>query len=179
MWVARSHSYDFFIHYTSPVLTGAQGGMEKRGPTMGPALALKLALRAVVSAISPGVKCFTDVTRCSVPMHKSQLFRGKAQPMPARSVAQVSVFLWRGDGYNADRSSITVERQPKDPSRPQRSPSQNHEDPSADDRAAAKPSVGAVTRLDGRGVGAFLEPPFHIDDRATRPSSRGGHGSKK
>src|SRR5437773_2873182 len=25
MWVATSHSYDFFIHYTSPVLTGAQG----------------------------------------------------------------------------------------------------------------------------------------------------------
>ena len=25
MWVAASHSYDFFIHYTSPVLTGAQG----------------------------------------------------------------------------------------------------------------------------------------------------------
>jgi hypothetical protein len=24
MWVATSHSYDFFIHYTSPVLTGAQ-----------------------------------------------------------------------------------------------------------------------------------------------------------
>src|SRR5467141_4111661 len=28
MWVATSHSYDFCIHYTSPVLTGAQG--EKR-----------------------------------------------------------------------------------------------------------------------------------------------------
>src|SRR6266404_4496831 len=25
MWVATSHSYDFCIHYTSPVLTGAQG----------------------------------------------------------------------------------------------------------------------------------------------------------
>src|SRR6266566_3632201 len=25
MWVASSHSYDSFIHYTSPVLTGAQG----------------------------------------------------------------------------------------------------------------------------------------------------------
>src|SRR6267143_7281437 len=25
MWVAVPHSYDFFIHYTSPVLTGAQG----------------------------------------------------------------------------------------------------------------------------------------------------------
>src|SRR5882762_5243861 len=25
MWVATSHSYDFFIHYTSPVLTGAPG----------------------------------------------------------------------------------------------------------------------------------------------------------
>src|SRR5882757_278370 len=25
MWVASSHSYDCFIHYTSPVLTGAQG----------------------------------------------------------------------------------------------------------------------------------------------------------
>src|SRR5207245_10230540 len=25
MWVATSHSYDSFIHYTSPVLTGAQG----------------------------------------------------------------------------------------------------------------------------------------------------------
>src|SRR6266568_3621496 len=25
MWVASSHSYDIFIHYTSPVLTGAQG----------------------------------------------------------------------------------------------------------------------------------------------------------
>jgi hypothetical protein len=25
MWVATPLSYDFFIHYTSPVLTGAQG----------------------------------------------------------------------------------------------------------------------------------------------------------
>jgi len=25
MWVADPLSYDFFIHYTSPVLTGAQG----------------------------------------------------------------------------------------------------------------------------------------------------------
>jgi len=25
MWVANPRSYDFFIHYTSPVLTGAQG----------------------------------------------------------------------------------------------------------------------------------------------------------
>src|SRR5258706_2544411 len=32
MWVATSHSYDFCIHYTSPVLTGAQGapGYENR-----------------------------------------------------------------------------------------------------------------------------------------------------
>src|SRR5207302_741498 len=33
MWVATSHSYDSFIHYTSPVLTGAQGdGHEPRQP---------------------------------------------------------------------------------------------------------------------------------------------------
>ncbi len=25
LWVATSHSYDFFIHYTSPALTGAPG----------------------------------------------------------------------------------------------------------------------------------------------------------
>jgi hypothetical protein len=25
LWVAKPLSYDFFIHYTSPVLTGAQG----------------------------------------------------------------------------------------------------------------------------------------------------------
>src|SRR5258707_5204433 len=30
MWVATSHSYDFCIHYTSPVLTGAQGDITMR-----------------------------------------------------------------------------------------------------------------------------------------------------
>jgi hypothetical protein len=30
MWVADPLSYDFFIHYTSPVLTGAQGATEMK-----------------------------------------------------------------------------------------------------------------------------------------------------
>jgi hypothetical protein len=30
MWVAKPLSYDFFIHYTSPVLTGAQGEQSEK-----------------------------------------------------------------------------------------------------------------------------------------------------
>src|SRR5216683_2451338 len=33
MWVADPLSYDFFIHYTSPVLTGAQGGVSELSTT--------------------------------------------------------------------------------------------------------------------------------------------------
>src|SRR5207245_4052044 len=33
MWVATSHSYDSFIHYTSPVLTGAQGDRHDQAST--------------------------------------------------------------------------------------------------------------------------------------------------
>src|SRR5437764_5770235 len=35
MWVAKPLSYDFFIHYTSPVLTGAQGDLKWDTPTTG------------------------------------------------------------------------------------------------------------------------------------------------
>jgi hypothetical protein len=40
MWVATSHSYDFCIHYTSPVLTGAQGAFPMQQLSKQPAFEL-------------------------------------------------------------------------------------------------------------------------------------------
>jgi hypothetical protein len=98
----------------------------------------------------------------------------------ATGAAEVSVSLLRRGGYNAGRSSKAIERQGKDASRAQRSPSQ-HKGSSVDDPAAARPSVGVLVRahyprgIRWRPFGARL----HIGERAIRPGSTEWAGEKK
>jgi hypothetical protein len=90
----------------------------------------------------------------------------------ATGAVEVSVSLLRRGGYNAGRSSKAIERQGKDASLAQRSPSQ-HKGSSVDDRAAVRSSVGVLVQchypraIRWRSFGARL----HIDECAIRPGS--------
>jgi hypothetical protein len=94
------------------------------------------------------------------------------QPRLATGAVEVSVSLLRRGGYNAGRSSKAIERQRKDASLAQRSPSQ-HKGSSVDNRAAVRPSVGVLVQFHyprgtrWRSFGARL----HIDQCAIRPGS--------
>jgi hypothetical protein len=70
----------------------------------------------------------------------------RSPAMPPAGIAELSVWLLHPYGYNADGSSIAIERLRDAASRPQRSPSQLNRDSGAAHRAAVELSLGALER---------------------------------
>jgi len=91
-------------------------------------------------------------------------FESFAHPSPSLP-SQLSPLLLHPHGYNADGSSIAIERLRDAASRPQRSPSHLNPDSGAARRAAADPSLGVT-------VGFQYPPEIHRRFLGTAASYR-------